>query len=77
MSLNKIKKVLIYIGAFVVALIIFIPLILLLLSLRSKGKTISFTPEFKIIDIKNSNEEDLELSKKTIKKAKDIQKKIK
>lgn len=73
---DKIKRYLMIIGAVVLVILLAVPMFMWWLNLRKNGKTISFTPEFKVIDIKNEKEEDLDLSKKTNKKAKDIQNKL-
>ena len=68
----KIKRYLMIIGAVLLAVVVAVPLFMWWLNLRKNGKTLSFTPEFKVIDIKNENQEDLNLSKKTVKNAKKI-----
>lgn len=74
---TKIKNFFMWVGVVIICLIIIIPLVFIWLGLRTKGKTISFTPEFKIIDIKNSEEIDIETAKKATKKGKEILNKIK
>ncbi len=74
---EKIKKILMYIGVGAITLVVIIPILVYWFYLRTRGKTISFTPEFKVIDIKNSEEIDMDVSKEAVKKGKDILKKIK
>lgn len=74
---EKIKKVFMWIGVGAITLVVIIPILFYWFYLRTKGKTLSFTPEFKVIDIKNSEEIDIKTSKEAIKKGKEILKKIK
>lgn len=66
-----------WIGVGAITLVVIIPILVYWFYLRTRGKTISFTPEFKVIDIKNSEEIDMDVSKEAVKKGKDILKKIK
>lgn len=74
---EKIKKIFMWIGVGAITLVVIIPILVYWFYLRTRGKTISFTPEFKVIDIKNSEEIDMDVSKEAVKKGKDILKKIK
>lgn len=74
---EKIKKIFMWIGVGAITLVVIIPILFYWFYLRTRGKTISFTPEFKVIDIKNSEEIDMDVSKEAVKKGKNILKKIK
>jgi 4-amino-4-deoxy-L-arabinose transferase-like glycosyltransferase len=73
---EKNKRIFFIILAIIVFLLVVVPWVLLYFYYRNKGQQIQIFPEFKVIDVKNTEEIDLKILDDGIKMGKDILNKI-
>jgi len=73
---EKNKRIFFIILSVIVFLLVLVPWILLYIYYRKNGQQIQIYPEFKVIDVKNTEEVDLKILDDSIKMGKDILSKI-